>query len=260
MRGRLLGTPRRFAIAVLAMRVFLVAAFIALIQLMTTDGEIQPLVIPPPTKIAGHLWSMLRTGQFHSDFVRTASELGWAFLIGSVTGLLIGALLASLPIGGAVFKPLLATLYAVPVAVFYPILLVYLHLNEKPIILIASITTMVPVALNSLAAFRDVPPVLVKLARSLNCTRFQRYAKVMLPAAMPLVIPGLQLGFIAGMTMTIAMEFLLAGGGLGYRISSSYANYDALTVWSGIVVVVALAVILVYLLKLIAGRVRKDLV
>lgn len=255
----LLKTPRRFRAAVVTVRLALVAGFIVLIQVLTEHGRIDPLVLPPPTKIADHLWSTLGTGQFRDDLVRTTIELGCAFSIGTATGLLIGASLASLPIVGSVFEPVLATFYAIPVVVFYPILLVYMGLNERPIILIAALTTMVPVALNTMVAFREVPPVLVKLARSLNCSRIQRYTKVMLPAGVPLVLPGVQLGFIAGLTMTVAMEFLLAGGGLGYRISSSYANYEALAVWSGIVVVVGLAVILVYLLKLVAVHIRQDM-
>ena len=256
---RLIATPRRFRVAVVGVRLLLVAAIIALIQVLTKHGQIDPLVLPPPTKIAHHLWSTISTGEFRGDLARTGSELGLAFPIGAVAGLLIGASLASLPILGSVFEPLLATLYAIPVVVFYPILLVYLGLNERPIILIAALTTMVPVALNTMVAFREVPPVLVKLAYSLNCSRLQRYAKVMLPAGVPLVLPGVQLGFIAGLTMTVAMEFLLAGGGLGYRISSSYSNYEPLSVWSGIVVVVVLAVVLVYLLKLVALHVRRDM-
>lgn len=258
-RHRLATKGARFYVSVVAVRLVLIAGFIATIQVLTTNGQIAPLVVPPPTKIAGHLWSMLSTAQFHGDLLRTASELAWALSTGTIAGLLVGGALASFPIGGAIFEPLLATLYAVPVVVFYPILLVYLGLNERPIIIIGSVTTLVPVALNSMVAFRAVPPVLVKLAYSLNCSRYERYVKVMLPAAVPLVIPGIQLGFIAGMAMTIAMEFLLAGGGLGYRVSSSYANYDALSVWSGIVVVVVLAVVLAFLLKVVAGRIRKDL-
>jgi len=95
-----------------------------------------------------------------------------------------------------VLEPYLVTLYAMPTLVFYPILLALLGLGPGPIIVIAATMVVIPIALNTMVALRAIDPILLKMGRSVNCSRPQLYRKVLIPAATPLAFPGIKLGFI----------------------------------------------------------------
>jgi NitT/TauT family transport system permease protein len=182
-----------------------------------------------------------------------------SFGIGTVGGLLVGVIFWKLPFVGATFEPYLVSLYAAPTVVFYPILLAVLGLGPGPIILIASTMAMIPVALNTMVGLKSIPPSLPKLARSMNLGVGQTFRKVLLPAATPLLVPGLVLGCIYATIGVIAMEFILASNGLGFRIGYAYRSFDIERMYAYIVVVVVVAAAVNVALNRIERRVRRDM-
>lgn len=240
-------------------RVFVVLALVLLFEALTRWGAIRPLTMPPPTEIVEELVRQVTTSTFAADLSRSLYTIAVAFGVGLVGGLLLGMLFWRVPFLGAVFDPYLATMYAMPTLVFYPILVAILGLGAAPIITIASIMAMVPIALNTMVALRSVNPVLPKLARSLNCSKGQRYRKVIIPAATPLAIPGVKLGFIYSVIGTIAMEFVLASHGIGFRIGFNYRAFEIVAMFAYILVVALLSITVNSLLNLLERRVRRDM-
>jgi NitT/TauT family transport system permease protein len=199
------------------------------------------------------------TAEFGSDLVRTSLTVGIAFLIGGAIGVVLGALCWRAPLVGDVLEPYLVTLYAMPTLVFYPMLLALLGVGIWPILVIASLMVVIPVALNVMVALRSVSPVLPKLGRSLNCSRAQLYRKVLVPAATPLAVPGLKLGLIYAIIGTVAMEFILADRGLGFRIGYDYRQFDVADMWALILAVAVLAIVVTSAVGLLERRIRRDM-
>jgi NitT/TauT family transport system permease protein len=110
-----------------------------------------------------------------------------------------------------------------------------------------------------MVALRSISPVLPKLGRSLNCTRPQLYRKVLVPAATPLAVPGLKLGLIYAIIGTVAMEFILADRGLGYRIGYDYRQFDVADMWAMILAVAALAIVVTSAVGVLERRIRRDM-
>jgi NitT/TauT family transport system permease protein len=199
------------------------------------------------------------TAQFGSDLVRTALTVGIAFAIGVVAGVLLGAACWRAPLLGNVLEPYLVTLYAMPTLVFYPILLALMGVGMGPIITIAALMVVIPVTLNVMVALRSINPVLPKLGRSLNCSRGQLYRKVLVPAATPLAVPGVKLGLIYAIIGTVAMEFILADRGLGFRIGKDYREFNIADMWALIFAVSALAILVTSAVGLFERRIRRDM-
>jgi NitT/TauT family transport system permease protein len=235
-----------------------VLAFVVL-ELLTQSEVIPEVYIPPPTEIVSSLFNLVGTSEFASDLVRTGLTVGIAFAIGSVIGVVLGAVCWRAPLVGDVLEPYLVTLYAMPTLVFYPILLALMGVGIGPILVIASLMVVIPVALNVMVALRSISPVLPKLGRSLNCTRGQLYRKVLVPAATPLAVPGLKLGLIYAIIGTVAMEFILADRGLGYRIGYDYRQFDVADMWALIVAVAVLAILVTSAVGLVERRIRRDM-
>lgn len=242
-----------------AIRWAILAGLFGIGELLTRGGVIDPLVAPPPSKAVIALAQIVPTAEFRADLTRTAISVGIAFGIGLVLGIALGILCWRLPVLGGVAEPYLVTLYAMPTLVFYPILLALMGLGPGPIIAIATTMALIPVALNTMVAFRSVDPVLPKMGISVNCSRWQVYRKVLFPAAVPLAIPGVRLGFIYAIIGTIAMEFILADRGLGFRIGVDYREF-AIPEMYGLILFVALLAILVNVaLDLVERRIRRDM-
>jgi NitT/TauT family transport system permease protein len=242
-----------------ALRLVLVALTFGVLELLTRAGTIQPIVLPVPTDIMRALWDLVQTSQFVSDLTRTALTVAISFGIGLIAGLAVGVACWRLPLLGNVLEPYLVTLYAMPTLVFYPVLLALMGVGIGPIVVIASLMVLIPVSLNTMVALRSVNPVLPKMGRSLNCTRGQLYRKVLLPAATPLAVPGVKLGLIYAIIGTVAMEFILADRGLGYRIGVDYREFNIPDMWALIVIIAALAILVTSAVGFLERRIRRDM-
>lgn len=237
----------------------LIAVLVAGLEAATRGGLIGPLTAPPPSVMVAALARIVGTAQFADDLGRTTLTIGAAFGIGFLLGVPLGVLFWRVPVVARVLEPFVVTLYAMPTLVFYPILLALMGLNAGPIITIAALMALIPIALNTMVALRGVNPVLHKLAASVNCSRPQYYRKVLVPAATPLAIPGVKLGFIYAIIGTIAMEFILASRGIGFRAGFNYRDFNIPEMYAYVLVVVFLSVSINYALGALERRIRRDM-
>jgi osmoprotectant transport system permease protein len=100
-----------------------------------------------------------------------------------------------------------------------------------------------PIVTNANVAIREVPAEVKEAAQGMGMSSWQRFARVELPLAMPLVAAGVRLALVqVWATATIAA--LVAGPGLGRVITDGFANTDYGKGIAGAVVVALVALVL----------------
>ncbi|MFZ0837246.1 MAG: ABC transporter permease, partial [Xanthobacteraceae bacterium] len=105
-------------------RILVVLAAFALLEALCRASIINRMTMIPPTEMVGALTQILQTGKFNADIVFTIVNTALAAVLAIVGGFGIGAALHALPRLRRAVEPLLAAYYAVPVFVFYPLLIV----------------------------------------------------------------------------------------------------------------------------------------
>ena len=240
------------------------AATVVLLLLMAGFAELgvrsgwwRASTMPAPSTMVAGLGDLMKDPQFWADAGRTGLEIGLSIVFGSVSGLLAGLLFWKLPTVGRVFEPYLVSFYAVPMVLFYPVMIVLVGINASSVVILATIMAMIPVALNTTVGLNGIRPVYLKLARSLQCRPHQMLFSIALPAAAPFIVAGLRLGVVYALIGSIAMEFTTAQAGLGYRIRYLYEIFDNNTMYSYILVVLLVSVILTVLLALVERAIVK---
>jgi NitT/TauT family transport system permease protein len=233
-------------------------ALLVLWQVIAAARLVRPTILPAPGLVAVTLLAELGRASFWADFGRTLEELVFSFLGGLVLGSLAGAAFWKKPYLGRIFEPYLAAFYAVPLVVFYPISIVVIGINEWPIVLLAGIMTAIPIALNTWRGLERVRGVFLLLGASLGANRRQMAAKLLLPAAAPLIFAGVKLGAVYALIGAIAMEFLTASAGLGYQIRYQYEFFDERRMYAYIVVVLILSILLTGGVELAERRVVRQ--
>ncbi len=134
--------------------------------------------------------------------------------------------------------------YAVPLVLFYPVMIVIVGINAMSVIILATIMAAIPMALNTAVGLNTMPPVYMKLARSLKASPRQTLFAIAIPAAGPYIVAGLRLAVVYALIGTIAMEFTTAQAGLGYRIRYLYEIFNNNEMFAYIAVVLVLSCIL----------------
>jgi NitT/TauT family transport system permease protein len=224
--------------------VLLVLLFVVFAEIGSRAGWWSDHVMPAPSVILDALVGLLTEPQFWLDAQRTGVEVSASIVFGCLSGFAAGLLFWKVPLIGRVFEPYLVSFYAVPLVLFYPVMIVLIGINAWSVIILATIMAAIPMALNTAVGLNQMPPVYLKLARSLRASPRQTLFAIAIPAAGPFIVAGLRLGVVYALIGTIAMEFTTAQAGLGYRIRYLYEIFDNTTMFAYIVVVLMLSGIL----------------
>jgi NitT/TauT family transport system permease protein len=233
----------------------IVAAVVVLWMIGSAAGWWSPATLPAPRSVLEALREIVVTAEFRGDLWRTVSSVGVSLASGILAGGALGLAFWKVPGLGRAFEPYLVAFYAVPLVVFYPMMLVLVGINQWSIVILASLMAAVPMALNTWVGLNGVPPVYLKLARSLRCSPAQTLFRTALPAAAPLIFAGVRLAAVYAFIGVVAMEFVVAAAGLGFRIRYLYELFNQPGSFAYIVVVFALSGLLTALVTAVERRV-----
>lgn len=211
---------------VLFVQIALVAVVIGLWAAVSRMGAVDPTILPPPAKVAVALEALLRSNDFLADSLDTVIRVVAAFVIGAPIALAAGFVMGENIGVGRSLSPIFNLVLAVPQSIFLPlfILLFGLGFTEKLIFGITHVFFVV--AVNAMAAVRQVSHGQVMLARSFGANRFRIYRSIYLPAMAPQVVTGLRLGVIFCIIGILLAEMYASRTGLGVlllRWGESYA-------------------------------------
>src|SRR6266849_10788201 len=207
-------------------RLIVVMAAVGALEVACRTGLVDRRSVVPPSEMVTSLVGILASGDINSDIVRTLGVIALAVALSVVFGFALGLLIHALPRMRAALDPLFATYYAVPIFIFYPVLVAIFGLSLIPILLIGVATAIVAMIIATLNGLDRVPRVLTKVARVHRMGRLATAIRLQLPAAAPHLFTGVKLSVSYGFIAVIAAEFILAPAGLGRDIADAYADFN----------------------------------
>ena len=210
----------------------------------TTYWRISPILLPNPLAVWSELKDVLSTGEFIPDLRVTLTELAIAFAISSTAGITLGYLISRSRYSIRVFEPLLAGIYSVPIILFLPLYILFFGLGPASKIALGATISFFPVVLNTIAGFGNVDRIFVLSARSMGASDFQLFRWVLLPAAFPVILTGLRIGFIVALLSILGSETIASLAGLGHRIVHLAEGMDTARMFAYIAFAVAIALFL----------------
>jgi NitT/TauT family transport system permease protein len=224
-------------------RLTVIAAAVGLLELACRTGVIDHRVVIPPSEMAQALVGLLISGQANDQIALTFGVVAGAALIAVVVGLALGAIVYSLPRLRQALEPWFATYYAVPIFIFYPVLIAIFGLSVMPILLMGVLTAVVAMIVATLNGLDRVPRVLAKVARVHRMGALATALRVNLPAAAPHLFTGVKLAVSYAFIGVIASEFILAPAGLGRLMSDAYSDFDNRRMYALMLLLIVVATI-----------------
>jgi NitT/TauT family transport system permease protein len=209
-----------------SIRIAVIVAMIGALELACRLGFINHQTIIPPSEMARALLRLLASGVINADIERTLGLVAIVIALSVVLGFALGVVIHALPRVREALDPFFATYYAVPIFIFYPVLIAIFGLSLMPIVLIGVATAVVAMIIATLNGLDRVPPVLTKVARVHRLSPVTTALTLQLPAAAPYLFTGLKLSVSYGFIAVIAAEFILSPSGLGRDIADAYADFN----------------------------------
>jgi NitT/TauT family transport system permease protein len=210
---------------------------------------IEPIFLPAPSSIAFYMWRMLADGTMEYNLGITLLRIFAGFLVAAVTGVALGLLMGVSRIISRVADVWIAALYPLPKISLIPLLIIWLGTGEAYRIVISAITAFFPIVISTYSGIRQVDRGLIKAAEDLGASVRQVQFKIVIPAAMPSILSGLQLGM--GVTIILIVAAEMIGGssesGMGYLLISAGQVMETEKVFASLVVLAIMGAVIIKL-------------
>jgi len=226
-----------------------VVAFIALWEAYVRLRGIAPIYLPAPSSIAVYLWRMIADGSMEYHLGITLLRIFAGFALAAVTGILLGVLMGMSRVVARVADAWIAALYPLPKISLIPLLIIWLGTGEAYKIVISAVTAFFPIVISTFTGIRQVDRGLMKAAKDLGAGQRQIQLKVVIPAAIPSILAGLQLGMGVTIILVVAAEMIggSAQGGMGYLLISSGQVMETEKVFASLVVLAVMGAVIIKL-------------
>src|SRR5216117_2842967 len=247
----------------LRLRAFQVLLFILLLVIWHVLTS--PTLLPPiyfteanqaafffgePVKVFARLWQWFASGEIYEHLWVTLVETLLAFLIGTVSGVVIGLWLALSPTASAIFDPYIKAINAMPRVILAPIFFVWFGLGIASKVALGVTLVFFIVFFNVYQGVREVSPVVLANARMLGANPRQLLRHVYVPSAMSWVFASLHNSVGLAFVGAVVGEYLGSSSGVGYLILQAEGTFDINTVFAGILVLTAFALALDWMVTL----------
>ncbi|AHV93839.1 ABC transporter permease [Bordetella holmesii] len=214
------------------------AALILLWWAASQAGVVNSALLVSPAKVLETAADQIFTGKLWRALGASLARELTGFVIGTTSGLVLGALLGVSRVFNRLVGPSFNTFKQISLFAWIPLISVWFGLGDIAKVVFLSLAALVPVVVNTCDGIRSTPPALLEVARVYGYTRRQTFLYVVLPAATPAIFTGIYLALIYSWLATIGAEYLLvAGVGIGNLLIEGSEHFQMDLVIFGMFVV-----------------------
>jgi NitT/TauT family transport system permease protein len=207
-----------------------------------------------PLRVLERIWKWFSSGTIYPHLWVTLVETALAFLIGTVLGLVMGLWLALSPTASALFDPYIKALNSMPRVILAPIFGVWFGLDIASKVALGVTLVFFIVFFNVYQGVREVSHTVLANARILGASDRHLLRHVYVPSAMSWVFASLHNSVGLAFVGAVVGEYLGSSRGVGYLILQAEGTFDINSVFAGILVLTAFALLLDWAVTLAERR------
>ena len=236
------------------------AVFLALLALWwaaSHGGWISRVFLPTPEATAASLREGLDGGELWSFTLATTLRMLEGWLLASVLGVALGALIGVSATARSYLQPTLEFIRPLPASALLPLAISIFGLDPNMVLFVIAFGAMWPVLLATMHGFAAVEPRLAEVSRCLQMSRLAFAWKVGLPNAMPDILAGMRLSMTVSLIVAVVGEMIASQPGLGQAILLAARAFRASELFAGIVLLGLIGLASNALLALVERRLLK---
>jgi NitT/TauT family transport system permease protein len=237
-----------------ACQVGLLAAVFVLWHLLTATEILPKFFFGEPLVVLARIRDWFVGGKIYPHLAVTLVETVLAFILGTVLGLVFGLWLALSDTAAKLLNPYVTALNSMPRVILAPIFAVWFGLDIKSKVVLGITLVFFIVFFSVYNGVREVSQTILANARMLGANRRQLLRHVYLPSATSWVFSSLHASVGMAFVGAVVGEYLGSARGVGYLILQAEGVFDINTVFAGVLVLTACALVLDYLVTLAERR------
>jgi NitT/TauT family transport system permease protein len=213
-----------------------------------------PHLLPPLSRVLTTWIELLLSGQLFQALGVSLQALVLGFLLSVLFGVPLGLLMGRYRRLESFLNIYMTALLTVPMISFIPFLVIAFGLGLHSRVWIVFLFAFVIIVINTTAGVRNVDPTFMEMARSFGAREGELFVKVVLPAALPMIMAGIRLGMGRAVLGMVTSEMILAVVGFGAMLMTFGASFNSPALFATLLTIILLSVALLALVQYVDRR------
>jgi ABC-type nitrate/sulfonate/bicarbonate transport system permease component len=234
--------------------VFSVVLLLIAWEVFARSGAVTPFQLPALSTVLARIRDDAVSGDLAINTALTLYRAMAGFLIAGIGGVLIGAAMARLKLADWFFDPLVSIGFPMPKIAFLPVIILWLGVFDVSKITMIVFDAIFPVIAATVVGIRSVEREFLWSARNMGAKEHEILWQIVLPAALPQIMTGLQVALPLSLIVAVVTEMLMGGYGLGGAMMTASRFANSPGVFAGIVEIAVVGYVLVKATALVRRR------
>lgn len=196
-----------FALLV-GLRVGFVVLLLGLWQLLSVYGPGPAYLRPGPWEVLKAFRAIVADNTLLSSVLSSMWRMAIGFGTSACLGMLLGVLLARVWVAKQTLGMLVMALQSLPSICWLPFALIWFGLNESAILAVVILGATFSIAISTENALRNIPPIYLKVGRTLGADGIYLVKDILFFAALPELLGGLKVGWTFAWRSLMAAELI----------------------------------------------------
>jgi ABC-type nitrate/sulfonate/bicarbonate transport system permease component len=223
-------------------------------EALAASGAVTPFQLPRLSAVLVRIWSNAVAGDLALNTAVTLYRALAGFAIAAVAGVVIGMAMSRNVAVRWLFDPIVSVGFPMPKIAFLPVMMLWLGVYDLSKIAMVVLDAIFPVVTATVAGIAAVDRHLLWSARNMGASEREVAWQIVLPAALPQIMTGLQVALPIALIVAVVAEMLMGGYGLGGAMAHASRFADSRGVFAGIVEIAAVGYALVKAMALVRRR------
>jgi ABC-type nitrate/sulfonate/bicarbonate transport system permease component len=218
-------------------------------DLTARAGWIAPFLLPPFGEVIARVVEDAGSGELAANAALTLYRALVGCGLAALIGIPLGIVMARITLARWFFDPLVSIGFPMPKIAFLPIFMLWFGLYDASKIAMIAFSSVFAIVAASAAGTRGVDRFTLWSARALGTSEHALLWEIVLPAALPQILTGLQIALPVALITTIVTEMLMGGPGVGGAMIQAGRFADSVGVYAGIVEIAVLGIAVIKLVE-----------
>ena len=204
-------------------------------EAIARSGSVTAFMLPKLSVVLARIWSDTLSGELPQSLGLTLYRALSGFAIAAAAGIALGLLIAHNRAVRWFCDPLVSVGFPMPKIAFLPIIALWFGFFDVSKITMIVLDAIFPIVTATVAGTAGVERELLWSARNMGASERQIMREIVLPAALPEILTGLQVALPIALIVCIVAEMKMGGIGLGGAMMTASRFADSPGVFAGIV-------------------------
>lgn len=218
---------------------------------------VSPVFLPGPDRAWAALVRGFASGVLQTKLLGTVERMIYGWLVASIVGVALGALISTVPALRRALTPMLEFLRPLPASAIIPVAIALFGLSDGMVIGVIAFGALWPMLLSTVHGFGAVEPRLVEVSRALGMSRLALVRKIALPSSAADILAGMRLSLTTALILAVVGEILTGHDGLGNWVLLAARSFRAPDLFAGVILLGALGYVSSQGLSLLERRVLR---